>query len=118
MAAARTASRVMPLRDDRMGAEPDVLGQEAQHEVHGPDEAVAGGAGLVPGRHHDVAGLRGEAPEPLLGIDPVGPGRTRAPGPVDEVADEVVGDRTEVVGGEYRVGEPVEWLGVDPVLTA
>ena len=43
----------------------------------------------------------------------VGPRRARAAGLVDEVADEVVGQVAEVVGGDHRVGELFERVVVD-----
>jgi hypothetical protein len=104
--------------------------------VSGGDRGVARGAGLVLGGHHDVAGPRGEAAEALGGIE-VGrlalgdepllrrllgdahapadlrPRCTGPPGPVDEVADEVVGHLAEVVGREDGVRELVEGVRVD-----
>ncbi len=106
--------------------------EQPQDQVLGPDLVVAGPLGLVLRRHHDVARPRGEPPEALAGVE-VGrlvrllrgallrgllrhahapadlrPGRARAPGLVDEVADQVVGELTEAVGGDDRTGELFE----------
>ena len=74
-----------------------------------------------------LAGVEvGERPPGLLGDEALlrrllgdahaaadlGPGGARAAGLVDEVADQVVGDVAEVVGGEHGVGELVEGVGV------
>ena len=87
----------------------------------GGDERVAGLPCLLLRRHDDVTSARGETAEPLGGVEvglrlrhepllggllgdahaaaDVGPGGAGAPGPVDEVADQVVGHLAEVVGG-------------------
>src|SRR5690606_23396212 len=56
-----------------------------------------------------LGGLAGDAHAPA----DVRPGGARAPGLVHEVADQVVGDVTEVLAGEYRVLELFEGLLVD-----
>ena len=87
---------------------------------------------------HDIARARGEPAEtgvgveggrfevgqlghePLLGgllgdahaLADLGPRRARPAGLVDEVADQVVGDLAEGLGGQHRVGQLLEWFGV------
>ncbi len=38
---------------------------------------------------------------------------TGAAGLIDEVADQVIGDLAEVFGGQHRIGELFEGIGVD-----
>ncbi len=65
------------------------------------------------------AGL-GARDEPLLGglfcdahaLADVGPGGSGAAGLIDEVADQVVGDLAQVLGGQDGIGELVEGVGV------
>lgn len=99
------------------------------------DLGIAGRPGLVLCRHDDVPGTFGESAEALFGIEiggplghetflgrllgdahtaaDVGPGRAGATGPVDEVADQVVGDLSEMLGGENGVRQLFEGIGVD-----
>jgi hypothetical protein len=67
------------------------------------------GIGLGPWDEALLGGLLGHA-HALPDLGPRGAGPA---GLVDEVADEVVGDLTEGLAGEHRVGELVEWLVVD-----
>ena len=71
-------------------------------------------------------GLGGLGNEPLLGgllghahaLADVGPGRAGAPGPVDEVADQVVGHLAEVLTDENGVRQLVELVRVTFVMPA
>ena len=65
--------------------------------------------GLGLGDEALLGGLLGDA----HALADVGPGGAGAAGLIDEVADEVIGDLTEGLPGEYRVGELVERLVVD-----
>jgi hypothetical protein len=115
------------LRGQRLG-----LGEQPEHQVGAGDLGAAGGAGLLLGRGHDVAGAGGEPGEALLGVEgllghepllrrllghahaaaDVGPRGAGAARLVHEVADQVVGDLAQVVGGEDGVGELVQRLVV------
>ena len=124
------------LRGHQPDGEPLGLREQAEREVGGGDLRVRGGPRLLLRGHDDLARPRGEAAEPLLGVEvgrgalrdeallgrllgdahapaDVGPRRAGAAGLVDEVADEVVRDLAEVLGGQDGVAELVEGVVVD-----
>ncbi len=113
--------------------------EQAEQQVVRGDLGVAGGVGGVLGRDDRATGPRGEPAEALSGVEihdaevrdlgyeallgrllgdahalaDVAPGGAGAAGLVDEMADQVVGDLAELLGGQDRVGQLVERLGVD-----
>ena len=98
----------------------------------------------VLGGDDGAAGPRGEAGEALGGVEvdrvevgqlgheallgrlfgdahalaDVGPGGARAAGLVDEVADEVIGEVAEGLGGQHGVGQLLEGVGVDRLIAS
>ena len=123
------------LCEERTHREGTGLAQQTEYEVLRDDLGITGRPSLVLCRHDDVPGTFGESAEALLGIEicgtlcyetlldcllrnthtaaDVGPGRAGATGLVDEVADQVVGDLSEMLGGEDRVGQLFQGVGVD-----
>jgi hypothetical protein len=115
---------------------PAGIGEQRQEQVGGCDLVVSGRVGRVLGFDDDTARPRGEPGKAFVRVDGVGlalghepllrgllgdahaladlgPGGSRPAGLVDEVADQVVGDVTEGLGGEHRVGELFEGFVVD-----
>ena len=84
--------------------------------VLGGDDGAAGAGGEPAEARVRVEGGVGLGHEPLLGgllgdthaLADVGPRRARAAGLIDEVADQMVGEVAEVLGGQHRVGELLE----------
>ena len=121
------------LAGEQLDRQPVGVVEHRQQQVVGVDLGVAGLVGLVLGSDDDVARPRGESAEAGIGVECVGVAGglgdeallggllgdahaladlgPRRPGParlVDEVADEVVGDLAEGLGGQHRIGELLE----------
>ena len=121
------------LAGEQLDREPVGVVEHRQQQVIGVDLGVAGLVRLVLGADDDIARPRGESAEAGVGIERVGiagglwdeallggllgdahaladlgPRRPGSSGLVDEVADEVIGDLAQGLGGQHRVGELLE----------